>query len=99
LLPLPGWAQHFHASLGCHCSAGDVILHGKHDFWGKSGVHYHQVRHSAQQGPARHDMMAGVRLRQLPKTATLQYKQMQLPLCNMLRLWLLRLVCITAAWC
>ncbi len=21
---------------------GDVINHGKHDFWGKSGVHYHQ---------------------------------------------------------
>jgi len=22
--------------------AGDVINHGKHAFWGKQGVHYHQ---------------------------------------------------------
>ena len=23
---------------------GDVINHGKHEFWGKPNVHYHQVR-------------------------------------------------------
>ena len=22
--------------------AGDIINHGKHEFWGKSNVHYHQ---------------------------------------------------------
>ena len=25
-----------------HILLGDVINHGKHDFWGRPGVHYHQ---------------------------------------------------------
>lgn len=26
----------------CGVSAGDVINHGKHKFWGVPGMHYHQ---------------------------------------------------------
>ena len=34
------------SKLLCLQHAGDVINHGKHVFWGKPGMHYHQVTHT-----------------------------------------------------